>query len=73
VAGLAAGSAALAGAGGLALVTTLVLNVPFLGLLHRHGGMQATALGSAILVIELLAAGIGSAYGIATFVVGRKY
>jgi hypothetical protein len=50
-----------------------MLNVPFLRLLHVHGGPTLGALGAGLLLIELLAAGIGSAYGIATFIVGKKY
>jgi GT2 family glycosyltransferase len=57
----------------LAIVSILVLNLPFLRLLHVHGGFKAWLLGSAILVIELLTAGFGSAVGIATFIAGRKY
>jgi hypothetical protein len=35
--------------------------------------MRVWALGCGILVIELLAAGAGSVFGIATFIAGRKY
>ncbi len=57
----------------LAFAAIIVLNVRFLRLLHRHGGVGPWALGSVILVVELLTAGIGSVVGIATFMAGRKY
>ena len=57
----------------LAFLAIIVLNVPFLRLLRVHGGVSSWALGSIILVIELLTAGIGSVVGIATFLAGRKY
>jgi GT2 family glycosyltransferase len=57
----------------LAFAAIIVLNVPFLRLLHVHGGFRSWALGSVILVIELLTAGAGSVVGIATFIAGRKY
>jgi len=60
-------------AGTVALGVVLALNVPFLRLLRIHGGMRVWAAGCGILVIELLAAGAGSAAGIATFIAGRKY
>lgn len=70
---LVLGSGALLGASGLALGAVFVLNRPFLRLLRAHGGVKTWALGCAILVVELLAAGAGSAVGIATFIAGRKY
>jgi GT2 family glycosyltransferase len=73
LAALALGSAPLLGAGVVALGAIFMLNVPFLRLLRTHGGVKTWALGCAILVIELLAAGAGSAVGIATFIAGRKY
>jgi len=69
----------LAGSGPLLLVALgvvgaiLVLNRPFLRLLRRHGGTWAWVRGCAILVIELLAAGIGSLVGVITYLAGRKY
>jgi GT2 family glycosyltransferase len=60
-------------AGLVMLGAVLVLNVPFLRLLRIHGGLRMWAAGCGILVIELLAAGAGSAAGIATFIAGRKY
>ncbi len=67
------GGKALAVASFLALGLVFVLNVPFLRLLGVHGGPAVVALGAGLLVVELLAAGIGSAYGIATFIAGKKY
>lgn len=57
----------------LAISTIIVLNVPFLRLILRHGGLGAWALGSVILIVELLTAGFGSVVGIATFIAGKKY
>ena len=57
----------------LALGLIFVLNVPFLRLLGVHGGPAVGTLGAGLLLIELLAAGVGSAYGIATFIAGKKY
>lgn len=73
LAGMAARNPALLLVSFLALGAVFVLNVPFLRLVRTHGGWWAGALGCGILVIELLAAGAGSAYGIATFIAGRKY
>jgi GT2 family glycosyltransferase len=57
----------------LALVAIVVLNLPFLRLLHTHGGVRTWAQGCGILIIELIAAGAGSLVGVATFMAGRKY
>jgi GT2 family glycosyltransferase len=73
VAGLATGSRVLLDATFLALAAVFVLNVPFLRLLRVHGGPALSVLGAGVLLIELLAAGAGSAYGIATFLAGKKY
>jgi GT2 family glycosyltransferase len=73
VAALLSGSSALLAITLVALAAIFMLNVPFLRLLHVHGGPTLGALGAGLLLIELLAAGIGSAYGIATFIVGKKY
>jgi GT2 family glycosyltransferase len=73
IAAIATGSAAIAIAMLVAFTTIFVLNVPFLGLLRVHGGPTVWALGAGLLLIELLAAGVGSAYGIATFIAGKKY
>ncbi len=70
---VATGSPTLALGIVLALAGVFVLNVPFLRLLRRHGGLATCASGAGILLIELLAAGAGSAYGIATFIAGEKY
>jgi GT2 family glycosyltransferase len=71
--GLAAGVPAAYAAGGAALAVVLGLNAPFLRLLRVYGGTRVWVAGCGILVIELLAAGAGSAAGIATFIAGRKY
>jgi hypothetical protein len=73
VLGVAFGSRALLLANFLALATILVLNVPFLRLIRAHGGVRAWVLSCGLLVIELLTAGAGSAYGIATYLGGKKY
>lgn len=73
VAALVTGSTALLVGNILALVAVFVLNVPFLRLLRIHGGIAACGYGAGILIIELLAAGAGSAVGIATFIAGKKY
>lgn len=73
VAGLAIGNGPLLGATFLTLAVVFMLNVPFLRLLGVHGGPAAGVLGASILMIELLAAGAGSAVGIITFIAGKKY
>jgi GT2 family glycosyltransferase len=79
VAALALGAALATGRGGLGLAfvlaigVILVLNVGFLRLLRAHGGMRAWGLGCSLLIVELLAAGAGSMYGVATYLTGRKY
>jgi hypothetical protein len=57
----------------IAISAALVLNRPFLRLLHRHGGLTVGTLGAGLLLVELFTAGLGSAYGIATFIAGKKY
>jgi len=57
----------------VAISAILVLNRPFLRLLHRHGGVAVGTLGAGLLLVELFTAGLGSAYGIATFIAGKKY
>ncbi len=71
--GLAFGNRALLLANFLALGAVLVLNLPFLRLIGTHGGMRAGGLSCGLLIIELLAAGTGSAVGIATYLGGKKY
>jgi GT2 family glycosyltransferase len=73
VVGAVTGNAALVAAGLFGVMAIFVLNVAFLRLLGRHGGTRTCVLGSGLLLIELLAAGAGSAYGVATFIAGRKY
>ena len=73
VGGIVLGSPALLLANFLALTTILVLNVPFLRLIRAHGGVQTWGLSCGLLIIELLTAGAGSAYGIATYLGGKKY
>lgn len=73
VLGVAFGSRTLLVANLLALATILVLNVPFLRLIRTHGGVRAWGLSCGLLVIELLTAGAGSAFGIATYLGGKKY
>jgi GT2 family glycosyltransferase len=57
----------------LVVAVILVLNEPFLRLVRTHGGLGAWARSCGLLIVELLAAGAGSAYGIATYMAGRKY
>ncbi len=71
--GLALGNRTLLLANFLALLTILVLNVPFLRLIRAHGGVRAWGLSCGLLIIELLTAGAGSAVGIATYFGGKKY
>jgi GT2 family glycosyltransferase len=71
--GLALGNRTLLLANFLALLTILVLNVPFLRLIRAHGGVRAWGLSCGLLIIELLTAGAGSAVGIATYLGGKKY
>lgn len=71
--GMALGNRTLLVANFLALATILVLNVPFLRLIRAHGGVTAWGLSCGLLIIELLAAGAGSAVGIATYLGGKKY
>jgi len=71
--GILLGNHALLMANFLALATILVLNVPFLRLIRAHGGVRAGGLSCGLLIIELLAAGAGSAVGIATYLGGKKY
>jgi glycosyltransferase involved in cell wall biosynthesis len=71
--GLTLGNRTLLLANFLALATILVLNVPFLRLIRAHGGVRAGGLSCGLLIIELLAAGAGSAVGIATYLGGKKY
>ncbi len=71
--GMALGNRTLLVANFLALATILVLNVPFLSLIRAHGGVRAWGLSCGLLIIELLAAGAGSAVGIATYLGGKKY
>jgi glycosyltransferase involved in cell wall biosynthesis len=71
--GLLLGNRALLIANFLALAVVLVLNVPFLSLIRAHGGMRAWGLSCGLLIVELLAAGAGSAVGIATYLSGKKY
>ena len=71
--GLALGNRTLLLANFLALATILVLNVPFLRLIRAHGGVRAWGLSCGLLIIELLTAGAGSAFGIATYLGGKKY
>jgi GT2 family glycosyltransferase len=71
--GLALGNRTLLLANFLALAVILVLNVPFLRLIRAHGGLGAWGLSCGLLIIELLAAGAGSAVGIATYLGGKKY
>lgn len=66
-------SRALLWAGVMAVAAIFVLNVPFLRLIRVHGGSRAWAQSCGILIIDLLAAGIGSAVGIVTYIAGRKY
>lgn len=73
LAAMASGNRALLVANFLALATILVLNVPFLRLIRAHGGVRAWGLSCGLLIIELLAAGAGSAVGIATYLGGKKY
>lgn len=73
VLGLVLGSPTLLLANFLALATVLVLNVPFLSLIRTHGGTRTLGLSCGLLIIELLTAGAGSAYGIATYLGGKKY
>ncbi len=73
VVGLATGSGLALVATFLALATIFVLNLPFLRLVRTHGGPASFAFGTAILFIELLTAGAGGIYGIATFIAGKKY
>ena len=73
LAGMALGNRTLLMANFLALATILVLNVPFLRLIRAHGGVRAGSLSCGLLIIELLAAGAGSAVGIATYLGGKKY
>ncbi len=73
VAALATGSNVALGGTFLVLAVVFVLNVPFLRLLRIHGGPASWALGTSILLVELLTAGVGGAYGIATFIAGKKY
>ncbi len=68
-----AGSAGLLLGTILAILAIFVLNMPFLRLLAVHGGMTVAALGAGLLLIELFTAGVGSVYGIATFIAGKKY
>jgi hypothetical protein len=71
--GMAFGSRALLMANFLALAAILVLNVPFLRLIREHGGVRTWGLSCGLLIIELLAAGAGSAVGVATYLGGKKY
>ncbi len=71
--GMALGNRMLLMANFLALATILVLNVPFLRLVRAHGGVRTWGLSCGLLIIELLAAGVGSAVGIATYLGGKKY
>ena len=73
VAGIATGSVPLLVETFLALAIVFMLNVPFLRVLRAQGGPAAWLPGAGILVIELLAAGAGSAVGIVTFIAGKKY
>ncbi len=73
VLGAILGSRALLLANFLALAAVLVLNVPFLSLIRTHGGVRAWGLSCGLLIIELLTAGAGSAFGIATYLGGKKY
>jgi GT2 family glycosyltransferase len=73
VAGIATGSVPLLIGTFLALAGVFMLNVPFLRLLRTQGGRAAWVPGAGILLIELLAAGAGSAVGIVTFIAGKKY
>ena len=57
----------------VALGAIFLLNVPFLRLIRAHGGSRAWAQSLGILVIDLLAAGLGSAVGIITYIAGTKY
>ena len=57
----------------LALTAILMLNVPFLRLIRTHNGVKVGGLSCGLLIIELLAAGAGSAFGIATYLGGKKY
>jgi GT2 family glycosyltransferase len=71
--GLMLGSRTLLMANFLALATILMLNIPFLRLIRAHGGAKVWGLSCGLLIIELLAAGAGSAVGIASYLGGRKY
>jgi GT2 family glycosyltransferase len=73
LAGLVTGQSAFFGAILLALAVIVVLNVPFLRLLRTHGGARAWVQGCGILMIELVAAGVGSLVGVATYFAGQKY
>jgi GT2 family glycosyltransferase len=73
LAGLVLGNRTLLIANFLALTAILVLNVQFLRLIRAHGGVRAGGLSCGLLIIELLAAGAGSAVGIATYLSGKKY
>ena len=42
-------------------------------LIRAHGGMRTWGLSCGLLIVELLAAGAGSAVGIATYLSGKKY
>jgi len=71
--GLVTGRGAFFGAILLALAAIVVLNVPFLRVLRAHGGVRAWVQGIGILMIELVAAGVGSLAGVATYIAGHKY
>ncbi len=73
LAGAITGSKALLAGTLVAICAILVLNRPFLRLLHLHGGVGVGLLGAGLLLVELFTAGVGSAYGIATFIAGKKY
>lgn len=73
VAGIIAGGQGLLLTSLVAFAAIFMLNVPFLRLLNAHGGPTVGALGAGLLLVELLTAGVGSAYGIATFIAGKKY
>lgn len=71
--GIACGNRTLLWANFFALAAILVLNIPFLRLLREHGGVRTWGPSCGLLIIELLAAGAGSAAGVATYIGGKKY
>ena len=71
--GMVSGNPAFFGALGLAMIAIIMLNIPFLRLIHQYGGLHTWVQGCGILMIELLTAGVGSIFGIVTYLAGEKY